>query len=831
MGTVRAEYPLTFVLLWFNLSAVAQPQRSEGEFARLLPVPADCQKAREFERERRRDCNAVLRCVHTLSSQVAAGVQYLNNNPALHEALRNQDRLANPRGYDLPGPFGSFTIDGRLRTMANGLQELARTTPSEFRPSPARVPGSAWPPEMHCAVTWEQVSTRSLPAFESYSTTGQALIASARNEYRPVEVENGELIAFNDRYTGVEGLERAYAAYRQAFRDDDIAGMFRERPAMLQGLQQARARKQLLTQQSAQMVQYEQTLTDFGTALDREGLARFVGQQSLTAMSEVRSELERHSQTAPGKRGDISAKLEIFSTRIRDIDSAIGSARSVKTQAEQTRRTLVENEGAARHVLDAAASEELKGAFDEEFRNSTNELINRFRDLESSDLWVISKRQEEIDDARRKLGGLQNAIGSARSVKTQAEQTRRTLVENEGAARHVLDAAASEELKGAFDEEFRNSTNELINRFRDLESSDLWVISKKQEEIDDARRKLGGLQNQISDAGARYDRAKRLDGMRQTTMQKIGGALSELAQPEIRGKLGNDGLAVIASLRNFQDTLLAFDSVRLINRPDYGETLVATNDDLAKAQQFKAEIVQVTQLVNDLREFTNRIDRRGRRLLDGPTSSTVAEIGKSVSALNAAKIPLSSEPRVQLSNIRVALNRVQDVVDEVMDREETRVLMRGLPSRSGVWRFSVDKDKITDEERVQALAHIESSQAKYELTVTCGKRGGELVVTTFDPLGTDAKRIPWSFYDSKPDRRIRLRIDSNPALGASLEMRGYVNQGQVRLADMNALFENLVHSSRLVLADVFPDEQVEVATAYPAQFSRLCELVAPRRSR
>ena len=46
---------------------------------------------------------------------------------------------------------------------------------------------------------------------------------------------------------------------------------------------------------------------------------------------------------------------------------------------------------------------------------------------------------------------------------------------------------------------------------------------------------------------------------------------------------------------------------------------------------------------------------------------------------------------------------------------------------------------------------------------------------------------------------------------------------------MNALFENLVHSSRLVLADVFPDEQVEVATAYPAQFSRLCELIGRRR--
>ena len=42
-------------------------------------------------------------------------------------------------------------------------------------------------------------------------------------------------------------------------------------------------------------------------------------------------------------------------------------------------------------------------------------------------------------------------------------------------------------------------------------------------------------------------------------------------------------------------------------------------------------------------------------------------------------------------------------------------------------------------------------------------------------------------------------------------------------------FENLLRSSRLVFADIFPEEQVEVATAFPAQFRRLCELIAPGR--
>lgn len=159
-----------------------------------------------------------------------------------------------------------------------------------------------------------------------------------------------------------------------------------------------------------------------------------------------------------------------------------------------------------------------------------------------------------------------------------------------------------------------------------------------------------------------------------------------------------------------------------------------------------------------------------------------------------------------------------------MDREEKRILKSEMPSRNGAWQFSFDQDKITDEERVQAFTRIEGSQAKYVLTVTCKNPAGELVISTFELAGTDPKRIPWSGL--KSDKDIRVRIDSNPAFDANLEMRGYVNQGQFVPID-SAQFRNLLHSSRLVFADVFPDEQVEVATAYPAQFGRLCELVAP----
>ena len=58
-------------------------------------------------------------------------------------------------------------------------------------------------------------------------------------------------------------------------------------------------------------------------------------------------------------------------------------------------------------------------------------------------------------------------------------------------------------------------------------------------------------------------------------------------------------------------------------------------------------------------------------------------------------------------------------------------------------------------------------------------------------------------------------------------MRGYGNQGQVELGTE---FPNVIRSSRLVLADIFPDEQVEIPTAYPTEFKRLCELLSRQLS-
>ena len=357
----------------------------------------------------------------------------------------------------------------------------------------------------------------------------------------------------------------------------------------------AQARYDQATSQSAHITTYQQKLSDIEDSIQHEGLTKFVGPETQTAIDEVQKNLQQLSQTAPAKRGDVAASLEVLAARIRDLDTALASARTTKSQAEQTRRLVVENEGAAKRVLGAATNVDLGPAFDEQFAKSTNELIDRFRELENIELWAIPERQEDITAATRKL-----------------------------------------------------------------------------EE----------LQQQIPEAQARYDQAKRLDERRQSVIERLSVGLREFSQPENRDRLSTDGVRIaIDEVRSELDVLSELDGKPLLARSDYRETLSAADETLGRIAQFKADAAEISELSGGLRALTGKVDERGRHLLDAVTSAQLVNLNNSVKALNAAKIPLASESRRQLAHSSTSLRQLESTVDGVMDREEKR-LLRAEPSRS-----------------------------------------------------------------------------------------------------------------------------------------------------
>ena len=84
---------------------------------------------------------------------------------------------------------------------------------------------------------------------------------------------------------------------------------------------------------------------------------------------------------APRDRGDISAKLEIFATRIHDIDLHFNRLDRSRPKLSRLVACWLKVKTQVGVLLDTASSEEFKGLFDEEFRNSAGDLINLFSEL------------------------------------------------------------------------------------------------------------------------------------------------------------------------------------------------------------------------------------------------------------------------------------------------------------------------------------------------------------------------------------------------------------------------------------------------------------------
>src|SRR5207247_9996629 len=95
----------------------------------------------------------------------------------------------------------------------------------------------------------------------------------------------------------------------------------------------------------------------------------------------------------------------------------------------------------------------------------------------------------------------------------------------------------------------------------------------------------------------------------------------------------------------------------------------------------------VAKLDNDMKHRNSKINGRSENLIDGPTSSRIAEIAKSVSTLTAAKLPLQSETHPQLEKTGAGLRNLEDQIDDIMDREEIGMLRPEMASRRGVWRI------------------------------------------------------------------------------------------------------------------------------------------------
>ena len=267
----------------------------------------------------------------------------------------------------------------------------------------------------------------------------------------------------------------------------------------------------------------------------------------------------------------------------------------------------------------------------------------------SASLQILNTRISEIE----------STLNDARSQKARMEEKRLIITRHEVAARRILQTASRDELKGLFDEQFVKSATAVINRFAEFKSLDLWVLRDRQRELLATEQELDELEQRVAAAQAKYDRAAALDDKRRSILERSGKTLAYFSPPDVQGKLSGEGNALLKNLKARRDELSRLGTLRIIERPDYNETMAGAEDLIEKLQRVQAEVIKVGQLTEGFAKVKGKIEGR-EQPLDAVTSTRFNELGQAVRQLEATKLPLSVEVANQLSQTQIALTEVEN---------------------------------------------------------------------------------------------------------------------------------------------------------------------------
>ncbi|RAI38986.1 hypothetical protein CH341_26785 [Rhodoplanes roseus] len=272
--------------------------------------------------------------------------------------------------------------------------------------------------------------------------------------------------------------------------------------------------------------------------------------------------------------------------------------------------------------------------------------------------------QMEILAARHR--DLESAVRAARSEKARIEDVRMMLSKRESLARQLADSASHEDLTGGLDPQLARSANDLAEQLRQFRSLDLGTIRKRQGDLIPTLEQLVALEKRFLSARSRYDEAKALDERRRAALSTADLMLDQLSK-NASSRLSTEAGSQLANLRARRALLVQLDSTKLLERPDYGADLAAVEDVLARLDRTRDEIDDINRLAADLKALKVKIDGRGRKSLDAATASDLAEIEKSTASLVSAKVPLTSDARETIVQVRSRLERLASSVDAVMD--------------------------------------------------------------------------------------------------------------------------------------------------------------------
>jgi hypothetical protein len=342
-------------------------------------------------------------------------------------------------------------------------------------------------------------------------------------------------------------------------------------------------------------------------------------------------------------------------------------------------------------------------------------------------------------------------------------------------------------------------------------------------QIDPARVSPPRDAGKLNAAQTEIDDLKALEVKRQAAIAAAREALAGVSPPFISQRLGPDGLAIVSRLDSLLTQLSNLAEIPLFDRPDYSNALRSIENTLTQISGIQQTARASNDFAENVRSLNSRIDARGRRFLDPDAGSTIKAFSDEVTIMSGKMLPFSEADQRQLSNDMKGLASFETQVTGMMDAQERRYLTADFPMRQGSWQFNFAVDSLTDAQSVNAMTIVDSDETRYQIEVSCKANEQSLLIRTFQIKGDVGKPMPWNI--SAGARGIRLRINKDPVLDVLLLSNGYSNAGTV-FGVLSLV--GLVNSDDFIIGDVFPGDQVTVATGFPAQFKRLCVIMDTR---
>jgi peptidoglycan hydrolase-like protein with peptidoglycan-binding domain len=334
------------------------------------------------------------------------------------------------------------------------------------------------------------------------------------------------------------------------------------------------------------------------------------------------------------------------------------------------------------------------------------------------------------------------------------------------------------------------------------------------------------IESKINLAVGRIDDLKRREHKRQELVTASTDALSDLSDESLKRRLGEAGHVVVGQLDAARTELAALAEKPLLERPDYNDVLRLAEAALTQAKEIKIDAKEIDEFADSVSRLIAKIDDRGRRYLDSNADEVVRSLHAAATTFAQKTLPLNDADHGELTDQVRMVASVDAKLPMIMDAGERKYLASQFPMSHANWDFQYKIDKLTDAVSVIASTVTAGDQARYQIEISCNASSRALSITTFEASGEKGKTIGWdNGIMGTPTKNVRIRADTDAAYAITMRGNGYNNSAIASPFDPEFKF---INSSRLVFGDVFPSEQVEVATNFPTPFKRLCVLLASK---